>query len=216
MSQTKALTKERERQKQRVDATLEVGKWVGRKQAFALMAGRCSAADAECLRRIRDKKEYRALDLSWAEFCKRHMGIERSTADRIVRQLEEFGPEFFALTQVTRITVDEYRAIAASVHGHCLLHAGEEIAIEVENAPRLAAAIEALRPKKTPAAPRPALLDPRAEVDANLPKVERWMDAALTQLERLNRMSHYGDSRLRLRNAVGNAFHRLEELYREV
>ena len=31
----------------------ELGQWMGRKQAFSGLAGRCSAADAECLCRIR-------------------------------------------------------------------------------------------------------------------------------------------------------------------
>ncbi|HUI80868.1 MAG TPA: hypothetical protein VLY24_23240 [Bryobacteraceae bacterium] len=34
----------------------DLGTWLGRKQAFGLMAGKCSAADAECLRNIREQK----------------------------------------------------------------------------------------------------------------------------------------------------------------
>ena len=30
----------------------ELGQWMGRKQAFSGLAGRCSATDAECLRKI--------------------------------------------------------------------------------------------------------------------------------------------------------------------
>jgi len=44
---------------------------MGRKQAFASLAGGCSAADAECLRQMREQRKYRALGLTWAEFCKR-------------------------------------------------------------------------------------------------------------------------------------------------
>ena len=33
-----------------VGAAYELGEWMGRKQAFSSLAGRCSAADAECLR----------------------------------------------------------------------------------------------------------------------------------------------------------------------
>lgn len=34
----------------------DLGTWLGRKQGFAALAGRCSAADAECLRTIRQKR----------------------------------------------------------------------------------------------------------------------------------------------------------------
>ena len=55
-------------------AMLEAGTWIGRHQAFGLMASQYSAADAECLRQIRDNKHYRALGLTWEEFCSRHAG----------------------------------------------------------------------------------------------------------------------------------------------
>jgi hypothetical protein len=119
--------------------------WLGRRQAFALVAGRCSTADAECIRTIRREKRYRALQMTWERFCVERLGVARPTADRIIRQLEEFGPEFFTLAQLTRVTPEEYRRLRVAVRGHALLHAGEEIPIEVENGPRLSAAIEELR-----------------------------------------------------------------------
>src|SRR5262249_13199135 len=48
---------------------VELGNWMGRREAFGLMAGRCSAADAECLRRMRDDRSYRDLNCSWEDFC---------------------------------------------------------------------------------------------------------------------------------------------------
>jgi len=45
----------------KTDEVYQLGAWMGRKQAFASLAGRCSAADAECLRQIREHKRYRAL-----------------------------------------------------------------------------------------------------------------------------------------------------------
>ena len=47
----------------------EIGAFTGRRQAFAALAGMCSAADAECLRRIRDGKMHKALRLTWEGFC---------------------------------------------------------------------------------------------------------------------------------------------------
>jgi hypothetical protein len=38
----------------KTDEVYQLGAWMGRKQAFASLAGRCSAADAECLRQARE------------------------------------------------------------------------------------------------------------------------------------------------------------------
>jgi hypothetical protein len=40
----------------KMDDAFDSGTWLGRKQAFAELAGRCSAADAECLRQVRKAK----------------------------------------------------------------------------------------------------------------------------------------------------------------
>ena len=37
---------------------LELGIMLGQRRAFGMVAGRCSAAQAECLRKIRDEKTY--------------------------------------------------------------------------------------------------------------------------------------------------------------
>ena len=88
---------------------LELGTWLGRHQAFGLIANKCSAADAECLREIRENKHYRALGLTWEEFCSRHTGIDRKTADRIVERLEEFGEAYFNLSQLIPIQPARFR-----------------------------------------------------------------------------------------------------------
>jgi len=44
---------------QKREELMELGTWIGRKQAFATIAGGCSAADAECLRQMRDQRTYR-------------------------------------------------------------------------------------------------------------------------------------------------------------
>jgi hypothetical protein len=130
---------------QQIGEGVGLGVLLGRRQAFALVAGRCSAADVECIREVRRSKRYRALQMTWDQFCEERLGVTSVTANKIVRQLEEFGPEFFTLAQLTRVTPEEYRRLSVDVRGHALLHAGEEIPIEAENGPRLAAAIDELR-----------------------------------------------------------------------
>src|SRR5260370_9140394 len=94
---------------------LALGTWLGRHQAFALISSKCSAADAECLRQIRDNKYYKAIGLTWEEFCSRHAGVDRKTADRIVERLEEFGEAYFNLSQLLPIQPPGDRLLASNV-----------------------------------------------------------------------------------------------------
>jgi hypothetical protein len=126
-------------------ALLEVGTWIGRHQAFGLMASMCSAADAECLREIRDKKHYRAVGLTWEEFCSRHAGVDRKTADRIVERLEEFGEAYFNLSQIIPIQPSRYRELASNVTGNILELDGQKIPITPEHAPAIIEAVRELR-----------------------------------------------------------------------
>lgn len=167
---------------------VDLGKWLGRRQAFALVAGRCSAADAECIRKMREERNYRTLAPSWGEFCKQHLGISKAWADRIIQYLEEFGPAYFLLAQVARVTPEEYRRISGSVRGQALLHAGEEISIEAENAGRLAVAIEELRRvQKAGNGDLPAHNGTEAEdVTRGLDKLERMLAAAAAEAGRVS------------------------------
>src|ERR1700730_14895761 len=126
-------------------ALLEVGTWIGRHQAFALIASQCSAADAACLREIRDNKHYRALGLTWEEFCSRHAGVDRRTADRIVERLEEFGEAYFNPSQLMAIQPSGYRELASSVTGNTIELDGRKIPSTPENAPHIIEAVRELR-----------------------------------------------------------------------
>jgi hypothetical protein len=68
-------------------SAIELGSWLGRHQAFDLIANRCSAADAECLKQMRDGAEYKRLGMTWEEFCEKHAGINRRHADRLIGHL---------------------------------------------------------------------------------------------------------------------------------
>jgi hypothetical protein len=204
----------------KLEDAVDLGTWMGRKQAFSLMAGRCSAADAECIRKMRGDRTYRALGLNWDKFCRERLGISRSTADSIVRQLEEFGPAFFTLAQVMHITADEYRRIASAVSGGKLLHAGEEIPIEAENAPRLAVAIEDLRrQRKAEAAARPSTnhqaMDSQATgagIDAVFEKIEGALEAVSQDLEHACALPLDAARRANLRTLLLRTINRLGEL----
>jgi hypothetical protein len=127
------------------DALLEVGTWLGRHQAFGLIANKCSAADAACLREIRDNKHFTVLGLTWEEFCSRHAGVDFRTADRIVERLEEFGEAYFNLSQLMPIQPAGYRRLASNVTGNILELDGQKIPITAEHAPQIIDAVRELR-----------------------------------------------------------------------
>jgi hypothetical protein len=156
----------------------ELGTLLGSRQAFASVAGRCSAADAECIRRIRDQKLYLSRADSWEEFCPEYLGLSKTHANRIVRYLEEFGPDYFELAQLTRITPAQYRAIAPAIRDRKLHVGSEAIALLPENSDRIAAALAELR--------RPA---PAAEesIEERMTAVDRRLDRAIAEFAEFSR-----------------------------
>ena len=126
-------------------STFDLGAWIGRGQAFSFVANHCSAAQAECLTRIRNDGLYKALNLTWDEFCKQHAGTSRAHADEIICRLEEFGAAYFRLSEIIRISPQSYRTVQAAVKGEAIEVGGESIPITPENAPRIRQAVGAIR-----------------------------------------------------------------------
>src|SRR5215467_9943319 len=116
-----------------VDEMYDLGQWMGRKQALGLVASRAASANIECLRQIREKKLYRAKGVDWTEFCQQHLGVTRSYADRLIRQLESLGSNYLQLSQIVRISPADYRRISAAVSDEGIEFEGEKIAISPEN-----------------------------------------------------------------------------------
>src|SRR5260370_22516589 len=127
------------------EALLELGSWLGRRQAFGLVANRCTAADAECLKMMRDRAEYQKLGLNWEEFCQQKAGISRRHADRLIGQLEEFGSNYFRMAELMEISGDTYRLIAGAVSEDGLEYKGEKIPLTPGNRKQVMAAGEKLR-----------------------------------------------------------------------
>jgi hypothetical protein len=191
-------------QKSTIDDAFDVGAWVGRRQAFALVAGRSSAADAEILFEIREKKLFRTIEPTWEEFCLKRLGMTRSYVDRIIRQFKELGPNYCKLSSFTRIKPAEYRLMSAAVSDDGLAYGGEVIALEPENAPRLAEAVQVLRRDSTPE------VEPADPAEQAFAKAERAMKSALAEFQRLHAMNLGGDGRAKLLIALESGRHRLD------
>jgi hypothetical protein len=122
-----------------------VDRWLGRREAFAAIAGRCSAANVQCLKEVRDQKLYESHAPTWDEFCTQHVGMSKRYVNRLIDNLEEFGSVYFELSQLTRVSPKTFRAIASHVTSEGVCCNGEVIALLPENAPKITAAVASLR-----------------------------------------------------------------------
>jgi hypothetical protein len=117
-----------------VALAVQFGQTPGRRQAYVELAGRCSAYEAASIRKLREAKLYLKLAPNWAEFCPKYLGMSKASADRVIRWLDDFGPDFFTLTQLTRVSPDEYRErIAPAMAEGAIRRGGETIKLIPEN-----------------------------------------------------------------------------------
>jgi hypothetical protein len=134
-------------------AMLELGVILGQNHAFGFIAGRCSAVQAETIRRLREEKLYKRCCEKWRDFCPKYLKMSQPEADRIIRLWEEFGPAYFELSQLTRISAETYRAIAPNIGEGVLYFNGEAIDLTADNSRKVAAAVAEMRsalPKRSP------------------------------------------------------------------
>jgi hypothetical protein len=140
---------------------LDLGRWMGRREAFALMAGRCAAADVESLRQIREQKLFKMLRPSWVEFCALDLHVARRSVDREIGYLVEFGPEFFHVRQMAHVTPKEYRGIASHITSEGIHVNGTIVALLPENSQEVSAAVTELlkQTELKESQPAPVLFD---------------------------------------------------------
>lgn len=160
---------------------LDFGRLLGQREAFNLVAGRCSAADAAILRDIREKKLYIGYAENWDDCCSDLLHISKTHANRFIRVLDEFGPTYDEVAQLTRISPETYRAIAPSIRDQALHYNGEAIALIPENAEKVAAAIADLRKPVAKLPPPPE--DPVARLERRCTEVLKELEAAIETRE---------------------------------
>jgi hypothetical protein len=172
---------------------LDLGVALGQNQAFSLVAGRCSAAQAATLLRLRQEKKYLKCAANWREFCPKYLKISGSEADRIIRIWEEFGAAYFELAQLMRISPETYRAIEPAVKDGALIHNGEAIEFDVENSGKLAAAVAQLRDAgggKKPAKKSP----PHRETHVRLADLDRRCTGMIAEFQEISRTERSGEN----------------------
>lgn len=140
---------------------LNVERWLGRREAFALVAGHCTAADVQCLKELRNGKLYQSHASTWSEFCDQHVGMSKRYVNRLISNLEEFGPRYFELSHATAVSPRTFRAIEPYLQENGLECEGEIVPMTPENARKVTAAVAKLRGKA--AAPTFATIVRRSE-----------------------------------------------------
>jgi len=182
---------------------MDLGVVLGQTQAFAVIAGRCSAAQAATLHRLRQDKMYQRCTPQWEEFCRQYLNLSRSEADRIIRLWEEFGAGYFELAQLTRISAETYRAIATSVKDGTLQFNGKTIELNAENSRKVAAAVAGLR-RSQPKAAKPA--------NALLKALDRHCAALIAEISAISSEALTGEDRILLASILSRTHSELAGL----
>jgi hypothetical protein len=130
---------------QTIKETIELGSWIGRGQAFGVVANGCTAAQAECLRQISESGTYKQTGLTWDDFCDQYVGLSRQRVDTLIKNIEEFGKTFFELSNIVRISPEAYRRVASKIKDQSIQIGAELVPIVPENAARIRRAIQQAR-----------------------------------------------------------------------
>jgi hypothetical protein len=181
---------------------LELGVALGQNHAFGLIAGRCSAAQAEGPRRLREEKLYRLCTEKWDDFCPRYLKISRSEADRTIKLWEEFGATYFEVSQLTRVSPETFRAIAPAIQDGALHYRGEAIELNPENSRKVAASVAELRSAIPKRAPGSRSLEPKAQdlsqepdLTVRIGKLNECCTALVTEFESMSSDESLGPAR---------------------
>jgi len=184
-----------------------LGLALGLNQAFGVVAGRCSAAQAAAFCRIREEKLYKRYTSDWRQFCPRFLNLSASQVDRIIRVWKQYGPGIFELSQLTRISEPTWRELEPLVRDGALHFNGEAIELDPENAQKIAAAVAELRRDYMPAKEKPEPTVPEI-----LAAIEKRGEALAAEFKELARRKFHGDDLTRLEQALHRTTHALQQI----
>lgn len=99
----------------------------------------------DAMRRMRDRNSIWASPPTWGTRCPKVVKMTGRNANRLIAVLNEHGPGYFDLAQLTGITPEAYRAIAPAVQSDGIHMDGKVIALIPENAEKAAEAVARLQ-----------------------------------------------------------------------
>jgi hypothetical protein len=124
---------------------LDLGIAMGERRVLGMIAGRCSAAQAATLMKIREHKAYAKYNLTWEDYCQRYLKISSRTADRAILIFKKHGPIYFETAALTGISPAQYERIAPHIQPDGVHAQGEVIALIPENTARVIEAVAKLQ-----------------------------------------------------------------------
>jgi hypothetical protein len=190
---------------------LQAGVVLGQNHSFALVAGRCSAAQAEALLRLRESKSYLRLAKTWKDFCTQFLHMSYSRADRIIRCWQEFGAGFFELQNLISISPEGYRSIEPAIKDGAIHFNEEAIELDPENSQKVVAAVAELRRSQaTLEAPPPRTVEER------LAALNKRCDGIVAEFSQIAGLKCEGDEKTRLEAALSRASTALRRLEMEL
>src|SRR5579862_2216561 len=148
---------------------MNLGKWVGRGQAFAVTANHSLFALAKIWKEVHDTGDYKRTGLSWDEFCSQEIGLSRQAVDTAIKNLETHGEAFFRIAQIVPVSPGTFQALAARIEDGSIEIEGEIVPIAPQNAARIRAAVVDMRSQlaRAQAKPKPAK-DPVKSLNSRL------------------------------------------------
>lgn len=196
---------------QNVAQAVELGTWIGRGQAFGLVANLSLAGQARCLRTIRESGSYKTLGLTWEQFCPEYAGLTRRTVDQLIENLDEFGETYFRISEILRISPESYRQIAPRIagDGETIEIDGEAVAIAPANASRIRRAVQQIRAEL-----RKAQAEAQVQQHSvpNLANLTSRLDLCLEEISRVTDHPLEARDETGLRNLISHANGRLKRI----
>jgi len=192
-----------------------LGVALGETRAFGLVAGRTAAAQAAAIKRLREEKKYKRFTPHWNQFCPKFLNMSGTQADKIIRLFDEFGPGYFEVSQLTRISADTYRAIEPSIKDGALHSKGEAIELEPRNAQKVAQAVADLR-AALPAAKPSAKKRPRTrETPERLAEIDHRCATIVAELREISKQERNGKHFTLFTSTLARVCAELNQLKRE-
>jgi hypothetical protein len=189
------------------EEVFHLGTHVGRRQAFGLIARRCTVAEIECLIEARENKLYLSLEPTWEAYCEKRLAVSRSTAERMIHLYKEYGPDVARLGSFARIKPSEYRLFAGLVTAEGLTYNGEVIPLDIQSASKLAQAVDAIRVQSGP-----PVADP---VEQAFTRAEKALETTLVLLSHLQCLNLDDEARARLATVLDLGRNKLDTLAKE-
>jgi hypothetical protein len=194
---------------------IDLGVALGETHAFGVIAGRSAAAQAAVIKRLRDEKKYKKFTPHWKEFCPKFLNMSGTQADKIIRLFDEFGPAYFEIAQLTRISADTYRAIEPSIKEGALHCKGEAIELEPRNAQKVAQAVAELRDALPAAKPTPRKRRRVRETPERMAEIDHRSRTIVEDLREISNQERNGKHWSLVASSLARLSAALDQLKRE-